>query len=148
MRHRLAVVGYFCAALGAWSATAAERAHNIVLFVPDGLRAAMVTPETAPAMAAVRDTGVNFKNSHSLFPTFTPPNASAMATGHYLGDTGEFGNTIYAGFPVPGAGDSLTPFMESDPVLGDVDEHFSGDYLNQETILKAAREAGFSTATI
>src|SRR5262249_49753625 len=82
------------------------------------------------------------------FPTFTTPNASAMATGHYLGDTGDFSNTIYSGFPVPGAGDSLTPFLENDPVLGDVDEHFAGDYLDEVTLLKAARDAGFSTATI
>ena len=60
----------------------------------------MVTPQTAPAMAEVRDKGVNFKNSHSLFPTFTTANASAMATGHYLGDTGDFTNTIYTGYPV------------------------------------------------
>ena len=50
-------------------------------------------------MAAIRDKGVNFANPHSLFPTFTMANASAMATGHYLGDTGDFSNTIYAGFP-------------------------------------------------
>jgi arylsulfatase A-like enzyme len=148
MRHRLGMIGYFCIGLAISSAMAAERPHNVILFVPDGLRAAMVTPETAPAMAALRDKGVNFKNSHSLFPTFTTPNASAMATGHYLGDTGEFGNTIYAGFPVPGAGDSLTPFMESDPVLGDVDEHFAGDYVNEATLLKAARARGYSTAAI
>src|ERR1700726_1269305 len=85
----------------------AEPPHNVVLFVPDGMRALMVTPLTAPTMAAVRDQGVNFKNPHSLFPTFTTPNASAMATGHYLGDTGDFSNTIYTGFPVPGGGDSL-----------------------------------------
>jgi arylsulfatase A-like enzyme len=122
--------------------------HNVILFVPDGLRALMVTPENAPTMAAIRDQGVNFQNPHSLFPTFTTPNASAMATGHYLGDTGDFSNTIYTGFPVPGAGNSLVPFLESDPVLGDVDEHFAGDYLDEVTILKAAREQGFSTATI
>src|SRR5262249_35323337 len=98
-------------------------------------------------MAALRDKGVAFKNSHSLFPTFTTPNASAMATGHYLGDTGDFSNTIYTGYPVPGAGNSLTPFLESDPVLGDVDEHFAGDYLDEVTILKAARAQGFNTAT-
>jgi hypothetical protein len=126
----------------------ADSPHNVILFVPDGLRALMVTPENAPTMAAIRDQGVNFKNPHSLFPTFTTPNASAMATGHYLGDTGDFSNTIYSGFPVPGAGNSLTPFLESDPVLGDVDEHFAGDYLDETTILKAAREQGFSTATI
>jgi hypothetical protein len=45
--------------------------RNLILFVPDGLRGKIVTPQTAPAMAEVRDKGVNFKNSHSLFPTFT-----------------------------------------------------------------------------
>ncbi len=130
------------------AADAADQPHNVVLFVPDGLRALMVDPQTAPTMAALRDQGVAFKNSHSLFPTFTTPNASAMATGHYLGDTGDFSNTIYAGYPVPGAGNSVTPFLESDPVLGDVDEHFSGNYLDEVTLLKAARDAGYNTATI
>jgi hypothetical protein len=92
--------------------------------------------------------GVRFSNTHSMFPTFTTPNASAMATGHKLGDTGDFSNTIDAGFQVPGAGDSLTPYLESDPILGDVDEHYSGDYLNQDTVMKAAREAGLNTASI
>ena len=45
--------------------------RNLILFIPDGLRALKVNPETAPAMAEIRDKGVNFKNSHSLFPTFT-----------------------------------------------------------------------------
>ena len=54
----------------------AQQPRNVVLFVPDGLRALLVTPETAPTMAAVRDEGVNFKNPHSLFPTFTMANAS------------------------------------------------------------------------
>ena len=80
-----------------------NRPHNIVLFVPDGLRGSIVSPETAPAMADVRDRGVNFKNSHSMFPTFTTANASAMATGHYLGDSGDFSNTIYTGYAVAAA---------------------------------------------
>ena len=130
------------------AALAQPRPHNVVLFVADGLRPGMVNERTAPAMTALILRGVRFTNTHSLFPTFTTANASGMATGHLLGDTGDFSNTIYTGFQVPGAGDSLTPFLESDPVLGDVDEHFSGDYLNEETILKAARDAGLSTATV
>jgi hypothetical protein len=122
--------------------------RNVILFVPDGLRGRIVTPQTAPAMAEVRDKGVNFKNSHSLFPTFTTANASAMATGHYLGDTGDFSNTIYTGYPVAAAGGTVTPFLEADPVLRDVDEHFGGDYLNEETVLKMARAKGYSTAAI
>jgi type I phosphodiesterase/nucleotide pyrophosphatase len=125
-----------------------SRPHNVILFVPDGLRGRIVSPETAPAMAEVRDRGVNFKNSHSLFPTFTTANASAMATGHYLGDTGDFSNSIYTGYPVAAAGGTVTPFLEVDPVLAEVDEHFGGDYLNEETILKMARVKGFSTAAL
>ena len=85
--------------------------HNLILFVPDGLRGRIVTPQTAPTMADIRDKGVNFKNSHSLFPTFTTANASAMATGHYLGDTGDFSNTIYTGYPVKPADGTVTPFL-------------------------------------
>src|SRR5450756_713794 len=122
--------------------------HNVILFVPDGLRGQIVTPQTAPAMAEIRDKGVNFRNSHSLFPTFTTANASAMATGHYLGDTGDFSNTIYTGYPVGPADGTVTPFLEVDPVILDADEHFGGDYLNEETVLKMARAKGYSTAAI
>ena len=125
-----------------------NRPHNVILFVPDGLRGKIVSAETAPAMAEVRDRGVNFKNSHSMFPTFTTANASAMATGHYLGDTGDFSNTIYTGYPVGAAGGTVTPFLEVNTVIADVDEHFGGDYLNEETILKMARIKGFSTAAL
>src|ERR1700732_4460039 len=125
-----------------------SRPHNVILFVPDGLRGKIVSPETAPAMAEVRDKGVNFRNSHSMFPTFTTANASAMATGHYLGDTGDFSNTIYTGYPVGPADGTVTPFPEADPVILDADEHFGGDYLNEETVLKMARAKGFSTAAL
>ena len=150
MRRLLAVL----VAIGTIAATAAaaqaptSRPHNVVLFVADGLRFRMVDDSTAPTMAAIARDGVSLRNSHSLFPTFTTANASAMATGHMLGDTGDFSNTIYAGFEVPGAGNTLTPFLESDPVLADVDEHFSGNYLDEATILKLARDKGYSTAAI
>ena len=124
------------------------RAHNVVLFIADGLRFRMVDDQTAPTMAAIAREGVSLRNSHALFPTFTMANASGMATGHMLGDTGTFSNTIYTDFEVPGAGNSLTPFLESDAVLGDVDEHFAGNYLDEVTILKLARDKGYSTASI
>ena len=129
-------------------AQAADTPRNVILFVPDGLRALAVTPETAPTMAAVRDQGVNFANPHSLFPTFTMPNSSGMSTGHELGDTGTFSNTIFTGYPVPQAGGSVTPFIENDAVLGDIDEHFAGNYVDEESIVKAARGKNFSTAVI
>jgi arylsulfatase A-like enzyme len=62
------------------------------LFVADGLRPGSVNAKDAPTLDALREQGVSFLNSHSLYPTFTTPNASAIATGHYLGDTGDFAN--------------------------------------------------------
>lgn len=133
--------------------------RNVIIFVADGLRTGSVNATDTPTMLAVRQKGVFFANSHSLFPTFTTPNASAIATSHYLGDTGDFSNTVYAGFPIfndsavgaalgktPG---TVTPFLESNQVLADVDEHFAnGNYLNEETLLAIARKSGFRTASI
>jgi hypothetical protein len=149
MRHLLALLSAGLTLLSAGMASAQNATpHNLILFVPDGLRGRIVSPQTAPAMAEVRDKGVNFTNSHSLFPTFTTANASAMATGHYLGDTGDFSNTIYTGYAVGPANGTVTPFLEVDPVIIDVDEHFGGDYLNEETVLKMARAKGYSTAAL
>jgi predicted AlkP superfamily pyrophosphatase or phosphodiesterase len=149
MRLKIAALSASVIAMSAVTASAQNGApHNVILFVPDGLRAQMVTPQTAPTMADIRDKGINFKNPHSLFPTLTTANASAMATGHYLGDTGDYSNTIYTAYPVAPAGGTVTPFLESDPVILDADEHFGGDYLNEETIMKAARARGYSTAAI
>jgi arylsulfatase A-like enzyme len=149
MRRSIVFMALGLAVLSAGTAFAQNNTpHNLILFVPDGLRGRIVTPERAPAMAELRDKGVNFRNSHSLFPTFTTANASAMATGHYFGDTGDFSNTIYTAYPVGPANGTVTPFLEADPVILDADEHFGGDYLNEETLLKMARAQGYSTAAI
>jgi arylsulfatase A-like enzyme len=150
MNVRHAAGALLAALLGsaALPALAADAPRNVVLFVADGLRSRMVDDTTAPTMAALARAGVSMRNSHALFPTFTTANASAMATGHYLGDTGDFSNTIYSGFPVAAAGQSVTPFLENDAVLGEVDQHFNGDYLDEATILKLARDKGYGTAAV
>jgi arylsulfatase A-like enzyme len=149
MRIAIAILSVSLTAMSAGTAFAQNHhPRNLILFIPDGLRALKVTPETAPAMAALRDAGVNFKNPHSLFPTFTMPNASGLATGHQLGDTGVFSNTIFTGYPVGPAGGSVTPFIENDPVMGDIDEHFAGNFIDEDSILATARREGFSTAAV
>jgi arylsulfatase A-like enzyme len=125
-----------------------NKPHNVVLFVPDGLRAVMVNETTAPAMAALAKAGITFTNTHAMFPTLTMTNASAIATGHYVGDTGEFGNTLHPGFTSANAGASPTPFMENDDVIDEVDNHFGGNYLNEEALLAAAQKAGYATAAV
>jgi predicted AlkP superfamily pyrophosphatase or phosphodiesterase len=122
--------------------------RNIVIFVADGLRSASVTPETAPTMARIRREGVDFANSHAVYPTLTTANASAIATGHFLGDTGNYANTLYVKFPVECRQGASVTFVEDDCILREVKAHYPGDYIAQTTLLQAAREAGLNTVVI
>jgi hypothetical protein len=130
-------------------ATAAALAdvHNLILFVPDGLRSQSVDRTTAPTLARLREGGVDFRNSHALFPTVTMANASVFATGHGLGDTGVFSNGLYTCFGVQAAGGSVTPFLEIEPVLREMNAHFDGNYLNESSIVAAAHK-NMSTAIV
>jgi predicted AlkP superfamily pyrophosphatase or phosphodiesterase len=131
-----------------------QKQRNVVIFIADGLRPGSVNSTDAPTLLSVRNKGVFFANSHSLFPTFTTANASAIATGHYLGDTGDFSNTIYSGYPIFNSGNfgktagTVTPFVENDQILADLDEHYDGNYLSEETLLSLARKKGYNTAAI
>ncbi len=126
------------AAAASWAAPA-PAPRNVIVFVADGLRRGSVNAADTPALYSVRVNGVDLANSHALFPTFTTPNASAIATGHSLGDTGDFSNTVFVGYPIfndLGAPGTQTPFLESNQVLADVDEHLpGGNYLNEESLL-------------
>jgi Type I phosphodiesterase / nucleotide pyrophosphatase len=122
--------------------------HNAIIFVADGLRHSMVNAEDMPTLANIFASGVNFENSHSLFPTFTTANASAIATGHYLGDTGDFSNTIHVGFPVKTAKNTFMPFLENNAVLDEVNQLYKSNYLNEDSLLAIGRKAGLSTAAV
>ena len=109
--------------------------HNVIVFIADGLRRNSVTPEDMPTLYRIRTEGVDLRNSHSVYPSVTTANASAIATGHGLGDTGDFGNVIYPGFYLtdpfaPAPFDSIAP------------------YLGETTFLEAAHKAGYSVAAV
>jgi len=127
------------------SAEARTRTRNVVLFVADGLRPSSLNPTDAPTLVRLQKEGVFFGNSHSLYPTVTTANASALATGHQLGDTGDFANTIYDGSQVINSG---TPFIEDDEILAELDAQTGGNYLGEKSLLAVARADGFSTAAI
>jgi phosphodiesterase/alkaline phosphatase D-like protein/arylsulfatase A-like enzyme len=131
--------------------------RNVIIFVADGLRPGSVNATDTPTLYSVQQ-GVNFTNSHSLFPTFTTPNASAIATGHYLGDTGDFSNTVYTGYPIINSNGTVTPFIENDPILADLNANANladpdtgfnkNNFLTEESLLAYARLNGYSTAAI
>lgn len=122
--------------------------HNIIIFVADGLRYGMVTPQNAPTLAAVKNQGVDFQNSHSLYPTITTVNASAIATGHGIGDTGEFANNMYAGDIPITSSKGVIGDMEDEAVLNDINNLYGGNYLNEQSLISLAASKGFNTAII
>ncbi|MBA2586988.1 MAG: alkaline phosphatase family protein [Alphaproteobacteria bacterium] len=126
----------------------APKPHNIIIFVADGLRYGSVEPGNMPNMFKLKSEGVDFTNSHSLFPTVTTVNASAITTGHYIGDTGDFANSLYVASPMISANGSPIAGLENDTVLAEMNQKFDGNYLNEETLFARARAQGFSTAII
>jgi len=124
----------------------APRPHNVIIFVADGLRYGSVEPGNMPNMSRLKSEGVDFTNSHSLYPTITTVNASTIATGHGIGDTGNFANTLYLGQPMTSLKGSPLGFLENDTVLAEVNQKFGGNYLNETTLLAAARANGWQTA--
>ena len=152
--HRTTVAALTLGALSL--ASAAAQARNVIIFVADGLRAGAVNATDAPTLQRVRDKGVFFANSHAVYPSLTMPNGSALATGHWPGDTGVFGNWLAPGFPSFDKGSftgvaprSAVPFIEDDQVLGDLNTHFPGsNFLGNPSLLDVARGKGIQTAAI
>ena len=128
--------------------------RNAIIFVADGLRHGSVNPVDTPALYRVRTQGVDFANSHSVFPSQTMPNAAAIATGHYPGDTGQFANQIFIAYPVFDTGNfgqqigTMVPDVEDPLVLADINDHFGGNYLREASIVAFARSYGYNTAVI
>ncbi|MFT3728730.1 MAG: alkaline phosphatase family protein [Terricaulis sp.] len=123
--------------------------HNVVIFVADGMRYGSVDAEHAPELFAAKQEGVDFANSHSIYPTLTTVNASAIATGHWPGDTGNFGNYIYPGEPwLEHAGFSRVVAIEDDAILHDLDGRFGGNYLRETTLMSAALAHGYNVVSM
>ena len=77
------------------------RGRIVVLMVWDGLRPDFVTQRDTPNLYQMAREGVRFDRHHSIFPTLTMVNATALATGAPPGVNGLEGNVFYLG---PSAG--------------------------------------------
>jgi arylsulfatase A-like enzyme len=128
--------------------------RNVIVFVVDGLRPGSINERDMPTLSSVRARGVEFRDSYSLFPTLTMPNASAIATGSRLGDTAFFGNTVWLAYPSFDRGNfhrmpaSPVPFLENDQILADVADHGGNGLMGEETFLALARAHGYRTAAV
>jgi predicted AlkP superfamily pyrophosphatase or phosphodiesterase len=67
----------------------------VIVFVVDGLRPDAITADDTPTLHRLRAEGVDFTNSHAVFPTVTRVNAATLATGAQPGTHGIVGNQMY-----------------------------------------------------
>lgn len=75
--------------------TVVQPPRLIAIFVIDGLRPDSITSADTPTIARLRGEGVDYGNSHSVFPTATRVNAATLATGAYPVRHGIVGNSMF-----------------------------------------------------
>jgi arylsulfatase A-like enzyme len=132
-----------------------------VIMVWDGLRPDSVNATDTPNLYALRQTGVNFSDNHSTYPTFTMMNGSSFATGSFPKTSGFYGNTFWTppqgssntipiGNSAGGASqDYVDPvFTEDYQVLTTLNSYYSGQLLLVKSLFATAQSAGMATATI
>ena len=72
-----------------------EPARLIAIFVVDGLRPDSINQTDTPTIQRLRTEGVDYVNSHSVFPTSTRVNAATLVTGTYPARHGIVGNSMF-----------------------------------------------------
>src|SRR5215813_11769724 len=125
-------------------ANGAGRASLNIVVVLDGLRPDFITPEETPNLWRLRQDGVNFTRSHSVFPTVTRVNATAIGTGTLPGRNGVVGNSQYVR-----AVDSAHAFVNDDhAMLLRLDHVTGGGMVLAKTLGEILQERGKTLAAV
>jgi arylsulfatase A-like enzyme len=131
-------------ASAALPAHGAGRATLNIVVVLDGLRPDAITPGETPNLWRLRQEGVNFTRSHSVFPTVTRVNATAIGTGTLPGRNGVVGNSQYVR-----AVDPAHAFVNDDhAMLLRLDRATGGGMVLTKTLGEILKEHGRTLAAV
>lgn len=114
------------------------KAEHIVIVVWDGMRPDLIRDDTTPALAKLVREGTFFAHHHSVYPTSTEVNGTAIATGCFPGHSGIIGNREYRPDIDPlslVATEALSSIRRGDEVSG-------GKYLAVPTLPELLQRAG------
>src|SRR5215831_7692367 len=132
-----------CAFAAAVVPTKPER--HVVVVVWDGMRPDFVTEQNTPSLWKLAHEGTTFRNHHSVYPSATMVNGTAMMTGVYPGNSGIIANHVYR----PDIDPNHTVDVELSSVVKKGDEISGGKYIAVPTIVElvqAARRRSLITA--
>ena len=122
------------------------RGRIVVLMVWDGLRPDLVTQHDTPNLFRLTREGVRFDKHHSMFPTLTMVNATALATGAPPGINGLEGNNFYLE-PSPESPKGQIVSAEGPKAILNINgaSAFKGRLIGLDTITQeVAREGGYT----
>ena len=112
--------------------------RHVVLVIWDGMRPDFLSETHTPTLWKFAQEGVTFLQHHSVYPTATQVNGTAIATGVYPARSGLMANREYRpAIRVEGPVDTAV-----EEVVRRGDEISGGKYLTQPTVAEMVRAAG------
>jgi arylsulfatase A-like enzyme len=136
---RLFLLIFFAASV-AIAASAPDK--HVVVVVWDGMRPDFVTEQNTPTLWKLAQSGVFFRNNHSVYPSATIVNGTAIVTGNYPNHDGILANHVYRA-DVNGR---KSIDVENVEVVRKGDELSAGKYVGVPTIAELLHARGDRTA--
>src|SRR5437868_11785598 len=119
-----------------------RRGEHVVVVVWDGMRPDFVSEQSTPALWKLAHRGVTFRNHHSVFPSATIVNGTAINTGVYPDHSGALANHDY----LPAIDAKKSVDIENVNVVRRGDEVSHDEYLAVPTIAELIHDHGGTTA--
>src|SRR5438477_11621902 len=116
--------------------------RHVVVVVWDGMRPDFVSEQNTPTLWKLAQSGVIFQNHHSVYPSATIVNGTAINTGVYPNHSGLLANHDYR--PEIDAQKSVD--VENVAVVGKADQLSGGKYIGVPTIAELIHNGGGKTA--
>ncbi len=119
----------------------ANQSRHVVVVVWDGMRPDLVGEQNTPTLWKLAHEGVTFRNHHSVYPSATMVNGTAIVTGVYPGENGIIANHVYR----PEIDPRHAIDVENPAVVSKGDDLSGGKYISVPTIAKLVQRAGGRT---
>jgi predicted AlkP superfamily pyrophosphatase or phosphodiesterase len=115
--------------------------RHVVIVVWDGMRPDFVSEQNTPALWKLAQSGVTFRNHHSVYPSVTIVNGTAINTGFYPDHSGVLANHDY----LPAISLQKSIDVENVGVVRKGDKLSGDKYLGAPTIAELVHEHGGET---
>lgn len=115
---------------------------RVVVIIWDGMRPDFVSEQNTPALWKLAQTGVTFRDHHSVYPSATIVNGTAIVTGDYPNHDGILANYLYRA----DIDDRKSIDVENGRAVAKGDEVSNGKYIAAPTIPELLHERGENTA--